>query len=66
MQGINEIHTVILHQYEKTKWPFFIVPKLKLQVKDNPVKQLNQLLEKGIIRKRRGLNATLVELIKNK
>ena len=52
----------LLSQYEKTKWNFFLVQELKnMGVWDKD--EANNLVKKGIIRKRRGINGDLIELM---
>ena len=52
-------------KYSKTKWPFFLVPKLiHLGVFDK--EEANQLYREGKIRVRDGMHGKLIELIINK
>lgn len=52
----------LLSQYEKTKWHFFLVPKLKhISVWDKD--EANKLAQEGKIRKREGMHGDLIELI---
>lgn len=45
--------------YNKTKFPFVYV----VQLKHFNRKEANELFKKGLIRKRRGINGDLIELI---
>jgi len=52
----------LLSQYEKTKWNFFLVTKLKyIGVWDR--NEANKLAQQGKIRKREGMHGDLIELI---
>ncbi len=47
-------------EYEKTKFPFFIIIHLKYYT----LAEAKELKDKGIIRARHGLNHILIELLK--
>lgn len=54
----------LLSRYNKTKWPFFSVRKLKAEGKFNR-EEANKLFREGKIRKREGMHGDLIELITN-
>ena len=61
---MNEVHQFLNETYSKTKYPFFSLAGLRLAFGDETSEQLNQLRDKGIVRRRKGANGPIVELIK--
>ena len=50
-------------QYKSTKWPYFNSMKIVSMFGEEGRKELNELKENGIIKRRAGANAPLVQLL---
>lgn len=59
---MNKLHEYLKTEYEKTKFPFFNIGKLNvIGIFDKD--EANELAKKKIIRKRNGLNQSLIEYL---
>jgi len=50
-------------EYSRTKWPYFNSMKIVSMFGEEGRKELNELKENGIIKRRAGANAPLVQLL---
>lgn len=57
------ILTYLKESYSKTRWPFTYLVEITNRFKTGSKDCLNELAKEGIIRKRKGINSDLVELL---
>lgn len=59
---MNEVYEYMQERYKKTKWRFFNYNELTSRFGKSTRKQLNNIWKQGLIEKREGCNAPLIEL----